>query len=59
MRIATNGTLIVDMVDGRTGIIVWRGIATREIEVKADPAKRDRNMTRTAEKLFKNYPPVN
>ena len=51
------GTLVVDMVDARTSTIVWRGIATKEIDVNDKPEKRDRNITRAAERLFKNYPP--
>lgn len=52
------GTLAVDLVDSRTRTIVWRGIASKEVDVKADPRKRERNINRTAERLFKNYPPV-
>jgi hypothetical protein len=53
-----NGTLIVDMVDAATRAIVWRGVATRELDVNANPARRDKNITRTAEKLFSHYPPA-
>jgi len=52
------GTLIVDLVDSRTQNIVWRGTASKEIDTNADPGKRDRNINRAAERLFKNYPPV-
>ena len=52
------GTLIVDLIDARTKTIVWRGIASKEIDVRADPAKRDRNINRAAEKLFNRYPPA-
>lgn len=51
------GTLVVDIVDAKTGTILWRGIATKELDVNASPEKRDRNINRAAEKLFKNYPP--
>jgi hypothetical protein len=53
-----NGTLIVDMVDRATRTIVWRGVASKELDVNASAAKRDKNITRTAEKLFRNYPPA-
>lgn len=52
------GTLIVDMVDAQTRTIVWRGTATKEVNLKAKPEQRDKNITRAAEKLLKNYPPV-
>ena len=51
------GTLVVDIVDAKTGTILWRGIATKELDVNANPEKRDKNINRAAEKLFKNYPP--
>jgi len=51
------GTLVVDIVDADTRTIVWRGIASKEIDVDADPQKRERNINRVAERLFKNYPP--
>lgn len=52
------GTLIVDIVDRSTGTIVWRGTATKDIDVKADGEKRERNINKAAEKLFKHYPPA-
>ena len=51
------GTLAVDMVDARTRTIVWRAMATKDIDVKANAEKRDRNIQKAAEKLFKNFPP--
>jgi hypothetical protein len=50
------GTLAVDMVDAKTKTIVWRGTATKEVDVAASPEKRERNINRAAEKLFKNFP---
>jgi hypothetical protein len=52
------GTLIVDMVDAQSKTIVWRGAASKEVDVNAKPEKRDKNITRTAEKLLNNYPPT-
>jgi len=51
------GTLVVDLVDAATNTIVWRGVATKDIDLNAKPSKRDANITKTAAKLFKNYPP--
>lgn len=51
------GTMIVDIVDSRTNTIVWRGSATKDIDVNAKPDKRDKNIDKTAEKLFEHYPP--
>ena len=52
----TVGTLAVDIVDARTKTIVWRGTATKEIDVRANADKRDKNINKAAEKLFKKYP---
>jgi hypothetical protein len=52
------GTLAVDIVDAASKTIVWRGIATKDIDVTASPEKRDKNIKRAVEKLFKNYPPT-
>jgi hypothetical protein len=52
------GTLAVDMVDSRTNTIVWRGTASKDVDTQANPSKRERNIARAAERLFKNYPPV-
>jgi hypothetical protein len=44
--------------DAERKTIVWRGVATKEIDPDASPEKRERNLDRTAEQLFKNYPPA-
>jgi hypothetical protein len=51
------GILTVDVIDARTKSIVWRGMATKNVDVNAKPEKRDKNLNKAAEKLFKNYPP--
>ena len=51
------GTLAVDVIDAKAKTIVWRGMATKEADVKASPDKRDKNIQKAAEKLFKNFPP--
>ena len=52
------GTLAVDIVDAHTRTIVWRGVASKEVDGKASPEKRERNINRAAEKIFSNYPPT-
>lgn len=49
------GTIVVDMMKDKA--IVWRGIASKEVDVKASPEKREKNINKGAEKLFKNFPP--
>jgi hypothetical protein len=52
-----SGTLIVDLMDARTRNVVWRGLAERDLDPSAKPEKRDKNINKAAEKIFKNYPP--
>jgi hypothetical protein len=51
------GTIVVDMIDASTKAIAWRGTASSDINPAAKPEKREKNINKTAEKLFKNYPP--
>jgi hypothetical protein len=51
------GALMVEMLDAKTKNILWRGIATRDLDVNASPEKREKNINKAAEKLFKKYPP--
>ena len=52
------GMLGVDIVYPRTQEIVWRGVATKELDIKASPEKRNENMNRAAQRLFQHYPPT-
>lgn len=51
------GTLAVDLVDAKNKAVVWRGLGTKEVNTTAKPEKRDENITKAVEKIFKNYPP--
>jgi hypothetical protein len=51
------GTVAVDLVDARLKQVVWRGLGTKEINTNAKPEKRDENISKAMEKIFKNYPP--
>ena len=50
------GTLAVQMINARTGAVLWRAMATREIDLNASPEKRDKNIRSAVEKMFKKYP---
>jgi hypothetical protein len=51
------GTIAVDLVEAANKTIVWRGLASGEVDTHAKPEKRERTIQRAAAKLFKNYPP--
>jgi hypothetical protein len=51
------GTLAIDLIDAKKKEVAWRGLGTKEIDTDAKPDKRDANITKAVEKIFKNYPP--
>jgi len=53
-----NGQLVVDMYDSANHDLVWRGLATKTIDVDAKPDKQEKNLSKTIKKLLKNYPPT-
>jgi len=51
------GSLAFDMYDAAGKKLIWRGMASKQLDVKAKPEKRQKNLDKGMEKLFKNYPP--
>ncbi len=52
------GQLVLDMYDSANKDLVWRGLGSKTIDPKAKPEKQQKNLTKTATKMLKNYPPV-
>ena len=51
------GELAVDMYDAAKHLLVWRGVASKTLDPKAKPEKRQKNLDKAIAKLMKNYPP--
>jgi hypothetical protein len=51
------GTLVIDMADAKKNQLAWRGMGTKQVDPTAKPDKRDKNISKAVEKIFKNYPP--
>jgi hypothetical protein len=51
------GTLAVDLIDAKKKQVAWRGLGTKEINPNAKPEKREENINKAVQKIFKNYPP--
>jgi hypothetical protein len=51
----TVGTLVVDIFDGKSKNLIWRGIAQDELSDKAD--KNAKKRAKAMEKFFKDFPP--
>ncbi len=51
------GKLVIGLFDPATKQLVWRGSASKTLDIKKDPDKNYRNLEKAMAKLFKNYPP--
>lgn len=51
------GQLALDMYDPANHDLIWRGVASKTIDTKAKPEKREKNLGKAVEKLLKNFPP--
>jgi len=51
------GTLGVDLYDAAAKQLIWRGGASKTLDTKASPQKRQENINKAVTKLLKNYPP--
>ena len=52
------GALMVEVMNARTHATVWRGVVSRDLDPKASPEQREKNLNKAVEKLFKHYPPA-
>jgi uncharacterized protein DUF4136 len=51
------GQLDLSMYDPATKQLVWRGVATKTLDPKAKPDKKQKNINKAVAKLLKNFPP--
>jgi len=52
------GTLVVDLLDGKTNRLVWRSIATKTLPYKQPkPEKVEKKINKIVGKMFQDYPP--
>jgi hypothetical protein len=51
------GQLALDMYDSSKHDLVWRGVASKTLDPKAKPEKREKNLNKAAAKMLKKYPP--
>jgi hypothetical protein len=49
-------TITINMIDAKTGKLLWRGSGTREIEEDWKPSKLTEKVNKTVAKIFKHYP---
>ena len=51
------GMLVVNLVDPGTGAMVWRGMASGDVDANASPKKHDKKIHEVVQKIFRSYPP--
>ena len=51
------GTIVVDIRDASSNSVVWRGVASSDLDPGAKPEQREKKINRAAQKMFDNYPP--
>jgi hypothetical protein len=51
------GTLIIDLINAKTEMLVWRGWATKTLEDNPSPEKAEYTINSVVEKIFRDYPP--
>ena len=51
------GTIVLDVVDGATNGLVWRGIARAKVTTSLDPNKRQAQINEAARKILNQFPP--
>jgi hypothetical protein len=51
------GQLDLSMYDAVQKELVWRGTASKTLDPKAKPEKKQKNLSKAVTKLLKNYPP--
>lgn len=52
------GQLDLSMYDSGQKQLVWRGTASKTLDPKAKPDKKQKNIAKAVQKLLKNYPPT-
>lgn len=57
-RVYSQGTLIVDVVDGKTGQPIWRGVSEERINDRADPSRQREILSAAMIDILSQFPPV-
>jgi hypothetical protein len=52
------GELALDMYATSKRARVWRGVATKTVDLDAKPNARQKHLTKAAKKLLEHYPPI-
>jgi hypothetical protein len=59
IRVYTQGSLIIDMVDAKTQQPIWRGVSEKRLNRGASPQQQREILTAAYRKCSRNFPPLN
>ena len=51
------GSIMIDVVDAGSRVMVWRAVAGGEVDPSATPEEQSENFAKLAKKLFAKFPP--
>ena len=57
VEVYDEGTLVLDLYDARSRMLIWRGVAHKELDETAPIDERAANVRRVVEKILDRYPP--
>ena len=57
VREIATGTLLVDLLDGASEKLVWRGMATETFSMNPTPSKVNKKVDSVTKKMFRGFPP--
>ncbi|MBW8869922.1 MAG: DUF4136 domain-containing protein [Acidobacteriales bacterium] len=56
-REVVTSTLVVARADSETKSVIWRGVASKDLDQNASPEKWDKNLNKAVAKMLEKYPP--
>lgn len=51
------GTLLIDVTDGSSNLLIWRGTSTQSVSQHSEPEKLTQSVNETVEKTLLQFPP--
>ena len=59
LRVFNQGSLIIDIVDAKTGRPIWRGVSEKRLSRNMEPQEQREVLSRAVTEVVAQFPPVN
>ena len=56
IRDSSHGTLVVDILDGESGRLIWRGVASENLGIDSNPEKVGKKVFSLVKQMFRKFP---